>query len=185
VPCRGFPLEALRRLTDATVRKWPCGVAPRRSASRSPSPPPSPPRASRLLRPPQERQALADDAAELGPSVLFFGCRSAGQDYIYQGELQAFADGGALGELHVAFSRDGPEKVYVQHHLAREGGRVWELLRKPGACLYVCGDAKAMAKDVHRALLDLVSAHGGMGAAGAEAWVKAFTDSGRYMRDVW
>ncbi|KAI8468314.1 MAG: NADPH-cytochrome P450 reductase [Monoraphidium minutum] len=132
----------------------------------------------------QERQVLADDAAELGPSVLFFGCRGAA-DYIYEAELASFLESGALGALHVAFSRAGPSKDYVQHRLAAEGAAVWGLLRRPGACLYVCGDARHMAKDVHRALLELVQAHGKMGAAGAEAWVKELTASGRYMRDVW
>jgi NADPH-ferrihemoprotein reductase len=135
--------------------------------------------------PRQERQCLVDDAAELGPSVLFFGCRSRAHDFLYEAELSDFVESGALGQLHVAFSRDGPSKDYVQHHIAREGARVWELLRKPGACLYVCGDAKAMARDVHRALIEVVGQHGGMGGAAAEAWVKHFTESGRYMRDVW
>lgn len=133
----------------------------------------------------QERQALVDDAAELGPSVLFFGCRNGAHDFIYEAELRAFEESGALGKLHVAFSREGPAKDYVQHHLKREGAKVWELLKRPGACLYVCGDAKAMAKDVHRALIELVAEHGGMTGNQAEAWVKDFTDKGRYMRDVW
>ncbi|KIZ02441.1 NADPH-cytochrome P450 reductase [Monoraphidium neglectum] len=102
-----------------------------------------------------------------------------------QAELRGFEESGALGSLHVAFSREGSTKDYVQHHLAREGARVWELLRKPGACFYVCGDAKAMAKDVHRALIEVVSRHGAMSGTKAEMWVKEFTDSGRYMRDVW
>jgi NADPH-ferrihemoprotein reductase len=128
---------------------------------------------------------LADDAAELGPSLLFFGCRNRAHDFIYEAELRGFEESGALGSLHVAFSREGSTKDYVQHHLAREGARVWELLRKPGACFYVCGDAKAMAKDVHRALIEVVSKHGAMSGTKAEMWVKEFTDSGRYMRDVW
>ncbi|KAI8472971.1 MAG: NADPH-cytochrome P450 reductase [Monoraphidium minutum] len=133
----------------------------------------------------QERQALADDAAELGPSVLFFGCRNRAHDFIYEAELRGYEEGGALGTLHVAFSREGASKEYVQHLLGREGPAVWELLRKPGACVYVCGDAKHMAKDVHRALVDLVMKHGGMSGTGAEGWVKELADSGRYMRDVW
>lgn len=133
----------------------------------------------------QDRQALVDDAADLGQAELFFGCRSRATDFIYEAELKAFEEGGALTKLHVAFSREGAQKDYVQHHLAREGARVWELLRRPGARFYVCGDAKGMAKDVHRALVDLVARHGGMNAAAAEAWVKELGDSGRYLRDVW
>lgn len=133
----------------------------------------------------QERQLLVDDAADLGQAELFFGCRSRATDFIYEAELRAFEERGALTKLHVAFSREGAEKDYVQHHLQREGARVWELLRRPGCRFYVCGDAKGMAKDVHRALVDVVSRHGGMSGTAAEAWVKEFSDNGRYLRDVW
>lgn len=126
-----------------------------------------------------------NDASEVGPALLFFGCRSRAADFIYEAELRGYEESGALTKLHVAFSREGAAKDYVQHHLAAEGARVWELLRQPGACFYVCGDAKAMAKDVHRALVELVAKHGGMAGTAAEGWVKELTDGGRYMRDVW
>ena len=57
-----------------------------------------------------------------------------------------------LTRMNVAFSRDTPEKLYVQH-------RMWEQRRDlvdwlgNGAYFYVCGDAKAMAKDVRGALV--------------------------------
>ncbi len=85
----------------------------------------------------------------------------------------------------MAFSREGAAKEYVQHQLAAAGARVWDLLRKPGAHMYICGDAKSMAKDVHRAVIEVVAKHGGMTSAKAEAWVKDFTDGGRLQRDVW
>jgi len=133
----------------------------------------------------QERQALVDDANELGPAELFFGCRNRAHDFIYEAELRGYEESGALGRLHVAFSREGAAKEYVQHLIAREGAGVWELLRKPGATLYICGDAKAMAKDVLRAIIEVVAQHGGMTSVKAEAWVKELTDSGRLQRDVW
>ena len=75
---------------------------------------------------------------ELGDTVLFFGCRHKSQDYIYQDELEEFHSQGVLSQLHVAFSRDQEEKVYVQHLLKKAGELVWSLLEKQGY-FYVCG----------------------------------------------
>ncbi len=71
--------------------------------------------------------------------------------------------------------------------MERRASDLWRLLSEQGAYIYVCGDAKAMAKDVHRALLALVQAGKGPGCTGgqAEAFVKDLQDKGRYQRDVW
>jgi NADPH-ferrihemoprotein reductase len=124
-------------------------------------------------------------SSTLAPAVLFFGCRARTQDYIYEEELAAHLKGGELAELHVAFSREGASKDYVQHHMERQAETVWKLLGEQGGSLYVCGDAKHMAKDVQRALVALVAANKGCSTAQAEAWVKELQDTGRYQRDVW
>jgi sulfite reductase (NADPH) flavoprotein alpha-component len=36
---------------------------------------------------------------------------------------------GVISDLHVGFSRDGPEKVYVQHKLKEHGEKVFKLLK--------------------------------------------------------
>ncbi|KAG2496114.1 hypothetical protein HYH03_005717 [Edaphochlamys debaryana] len=132
----------------------------------------------------QERAALSASGAKLGPAHLFFGCRSRAHDYIYQAELEGFLAGGVLSDLHLAFSREASAKDYVQHHIERRGADLWALLER-GAHLYVCGDAKHMAKDVHRAIIALVQAGRGCSGTEAEGFVKELTDSGRYQRDVW
>ena len=70
--------------------------------------------------------------------MLFFGCRSIKEDYIYQEEFEGFKDEGVLSDLQVAFSRDQAQKVYVQHKLKEVGATVWSLLEKQGY-FYVCG----------------------------------------------
>ena len=57
--------------------------------------------------------------------------------------LEAWAAQGVL-TLHTAFSRDGPDKVYVQQRVTETADALFALL-SAGAHFYVCGDANAMA----------------------------------------
>lgn len=135
----------------------------------------------------QARAAAAAAGTPLGPALLFFGCRDAGKDYIYRAELEAFRASGALTELHVAFSRADPKrKDYVQHHLLARAASVWPLLRgDAGGVLYVCGDAKRMAKDVHAAVVQIAAQVDGLSPEAAAAAVQRLSDTNRYNRDVW
>lgn len=134
----------------------------------------------------QDRAAAAKRGVRFGPTHLFFGCRNRRHDFIYEEELEGFVASGALSQLHAAFSRDGPTKDYVQHHIEAHATEVWDLLcAARGGVLYVCGDAKNMAKDVHRTLHDVVQKATGCDDAAAEAAVKGLSESGRYLKDVW
>lgn len=135
----------------------------------------------------QERQADAANGKELGPAVLYFGCRNRNQDYIYKNELEAAAKDGSLTRLELAFSREGKNKDYVQHHMAQDGGELWQLLTQKDApgYLYICGDGKYMAKDVNRVLHDIVMEQAGCSGNDAEAIIKKIADQGRYLKDVW
>lgn len=128
----------------------------------------------------QERQATG----ATGKSWLFFGDRRRATDFLYGDELAGFLESGALTRLDTAFSRDQAAKDYVQHHMLANASELFAWL-EDGAHLYVCGDADHMAKDVHRALHEIVATAGGFDEAGAHTYVNKLITGHRYLRDVY
>jgi sulfite reductase (NADPH) flavoprotein alpha-component len=128
-----------------------------------------------------ERQATA----ATGKAWLFFGDRRRSTDFLYGDELTGFVEAGVLTRLDLAFSResDGP-KTYVQHRMAENAAEFFTWLQD-GAHLYVCGDADRMARDVDRALHEIVAEAGGMAAAAAHSYVNELIKTHRYVRDVY
>jgi sulfite reductase (NADPH) flavoprotein alpha-component len=119
-----------------------------------------------------------------GGSWLFFGAPHQRTDFLYQTEFQRWLRDGVLERMDVAFSRDGPEKVYVQHRLRERGAEVWRWLES-GAHVYVCGDAEFMAPDVHRTLEGIVQEHGGRDEQAAREYLRELQREKRYQRDVY
>ncbi|NIZ90215.1 molybdopterin-dependent oxidoreductase [Kineosporiaceae bacterium B12] len=119
-----------------------------------------------------------------GPNWLFFGERSSQTDWYYRDEFEAHREDGLLTRLSLAFSRDQPQKVYVQDRMRQHGAQLWEWIAD-GACVYVCGDASRMARDVDAALREVVATHGGLSADDAAEHVRELARAKRYVRDVY
>ena len=115
--------------------------------------------------------------------MLFFGCRNK-KDYLYRSELESSSS----VELHVAFSRPiaSDNSQYVQDLMWECRDRVWELMEK-GACIYVCGDGRHMAKDVDKALCQIAMAasNSTMNETEAVAFLEELQKNGKYLQDVW
>nr|CAA81550.1 NADPH cytochrome P450 oxidoreductase [Aspergillus niger]prf//2119198A NADPH cytochrome P450 reductase [Aspergillus niger] len=133
----------------------------------------------------QERAALAAKGEKVGPTVLFFGCRKSDEDFLYKDEWKTYQD--QLGDnlkIITAFSREGPQKVYVQHRLREHSELVSDLLKQK-ATFYVCGDAANMAREVNLVLGQIIAAQRGLPAEKGEEMVKHMRRRGRYQEDVW
>jgi sulfite reductase (NADPH) flavoprotein alpha-component len=132
-------------------------------------------------------RAFVQERAETGAkgrNWLFFGEQHFRSQFLYQTEWQEALKKGELHRLSLAFSRDQAEKIYVQQRLREAGKDIYAWL-EGGAHLYVCGDAQRMAPDVHEALIDIVTTHGGRSREDAEAWLSTLRDEQRYQRDVY
>jgi len=119
-----------------------------------------------------------------GKSWLFFGERNFTNDFLYQLEWQDYLSSGDLTRIDVAFSRDQPEKIYVQHRLWERRDEVAGWLAD-GAHLYVCGDEKGMAKDVDQTLVKILAEAVKGDEEAGRAKLKELTKAGRYQRDVY
>ncbi|MEP6899761.1 MAG: assimilatory sulfite reductase (NADPH) flavoprotein subunit [Rhodanobacter sp.] len=128
----------------------------------------------------QERR----ESAASGRNWLFFGNRHFANDFLYQVEWQQALKDGSLHRLDLAFSRDGSRKIYVQDRLREHGAELYAWLQN-GAHLYVCGDSAHMAKDVHAALIEVITTHGKQSPDDAKAWLNELLQQGRYARDVY
>ncbi|MDN3592430.1 diflavin oxidoreductase [Methylobacterium adhaesivum] len=128
----------------------------------------------------QERRAVEAP----GRSWLFFGDRHFTHDFLYQLEWQEALEDGSLTKIDVAFSRDQPEKVYVQDRIAQHARELVEWL-DGGASFYVCGDANRMAKDVRNAVVRAYATVKSLTDADAEAAVAALERAHRYQQDVY
>ena len=133
----------------------------------------------------RERALQKKEGKPVGTSVLFFGCRNASQDFLYDDEWdELFQTLGGESRIVTAFSRDSAQKVYVQHRLMEHGEEMWGLLEK-GAYVYVCGDAKVMARDVNQTFVRFAQQFGGQDEEKAHDYVKNLRNTGRYQEDVW
>ncbi len=119
-----------------------------------------------------------------GKTWLFYGDQHFSTDFLYQLDWQRWLKEGVLTRMDVAFSRDTSQKVYVQHRMLEKSKELYRWLQD-GAHVYVCGDEKKMAHDVHAALVTVLQQEGGLGSEEAALYLKQMQQEKRYQRDVY
>ncbi|GAE08297.1 probable poly(beta-D-mannuronate) O-acetylase [Paenibacillus sp. JCM 10914] len=119
-----------------------------------------------------------------GQSWLFYGDQHFSTDFLYQIEWQRWLKDGVLTQMDVAFSRDTDQKVYVQHRMLEKSKELYQWLQD-GAHVYVCGDEKKMAHDVHSALGAILEQEGGLSPEEAAEYLTLMLQQKRYQRDVY
>ena len=121
-----------------------------------------------------------------GRNWLFFGDWTEEGEYLYRDEMDKWKESGLISKHDLAWSRQGDEKVYVQHLMKNNGEEIWNWI-EGGAYFYVCGDKQYMAKDVHSTLINICSEYGGMTPEQAKDFVEngLMKSEKRYLRDVY
>lgn len=134
----------------------------------------------------REKIALKEkNDAKIGKVLLFYGCRTEDEDFLYKDEWPSYAKAlGSLFEFHTAFSRKSSTKEYVQHKLLEQSDKIGALLEQ-GAFIYVCGDASKMARDVQSTLTKIVASQRDVSEERATDIIRSFKTQNRYQEDVW
>ncbi|CAK9441324.1 uncharacterized protein LODBEIA_P51930 [Lodderomyces beijingensis] len=135
----------------------------------------------------RERVQQAKNGMNVGPSLLFYGCRNENEDYLYRDEWPEYAKTlGSNFEISCAFSRQDPnKKVYVQHKILEQAHKINKLLQDEGAIIYVCGDAAHMARDVQASFAKIIAEERGVALEKANELIRSLKVQNRYQEDVW
>ncbi|XP_047110289.1 methionine synthase reductase-like isoform X1 [Schistocerca piceifrons] len=135
----------------------------------------------------RETEQLKFQNKKLGTIWLFFGCRYSSRDFIYRSVLQQFVEKQILSRLFVSFSRESDETSpkYVQDNVRLYGKDFVTKLIDEGGSVFICGDAKNMAKDVQEAISYVIQKEKGISEEAAQNCIKQLKNSARYVQDVW
>jgi sulfite reductase (NADPH) flavoprotein alpha-component len=125
-----------------------------------------------------------DATGATGRNWLFFGEQHFVTDFLYQTEIQNWVHTGVLTNVSLAFSRDQPYKIYVQHRILEQAAELWQWI-EGGAYIYICGAKEPMSKDVDYAMLQVIERFGKKNAQEAMEFLEQLKDQGRYLKDVY
>lgn len=137
-----------------------------------------------------EERALQSRTNSTAPIIFFFGCWNEDGDFLYRDFwLSHSQNKGVLSEakgggFYVAFSRDQPQKVYVQHKMREQSQRIWNLLAE-GAAVYIAGSSTKMPADVTSAFEEIVSYENEVSAEDAVRWIRALEKCGKFHIEAW
>lgn len=134
-----------------------------------------------------ERARLHSMGQTVGPTWLFFGCRSPSEDYIYEEDLSQAVKSLPGAVVTPAFSRvakDDANYGYVQDRIRHHAAEVSKLIVEGGARVYVCGRA-AMSREVATKLRNSIQRLNGWDNTQVEEWWMSFRKQGGFREDVW
>lgn len=128
--------------------------------------------------------AERDSTGATGKNWFFFGEQHFQSDFLYQAEMQQYLQTGTLTHIDLAFSRDQPEKIYVQQRMQQKAAELYKWINN-GATVYISGTKNPMSRDVETTLLSILEEQGRMNAEEAKQYLAAMEKEGRYEKDVY
>lgn len=122
---------------------------------------------------------------EVGPVYYYFGSRHQSQEYLYGEEIEAFITDSVITRAGLAFSRDGPKKVYIQHKMLEDSKELAEMLsEEEKGVFYLCGPTWPVP-DVYEALVNALVEYKGYTAESAGEYLESLKEEERYVLEVY
>jgi sulfite reductase (NADPH) flavoprotein alpha-component len=132
----------------------------------------------------QHRAMLADKGVEVGPVYYYFGSRYQAAEYLYGEEIEAFIQQGVITRAGLAFSRDGPRKIYIQHKMSEDSKELAEMLANENGVFYLCGPTWPVP-DVYEALVGALVKYNGHTEESAGEYLESLKEEERYVLEVY
>jgi sulfite reductase (NADPH) flavoprotein alpha-component len=132
----------------------------------------------------QHRAKVAESGnTDVGPVYYYFGSRYQASEYLYGEEIESFLLDGVITKAGLAFSRDGPKKVYIQHKMLEDAKDLAEMLMRQEGVFYLCGPTWPVP-DVYEALVGALKEHHGMTEESAGEYLESLKEEERYVLEV-
>jgi sulfite reductase (NADPH) flavoprotein alpha-component len=112
----------------------------------------------------QERAYQKQQGHDIGEVLLYMGSRHQREEYLYGEEWEAYQDAGIITLLGRAFSRDQPQKIYIQDRMRQTLNDIRSAYLEKGGSFYLCGPTWPVP-DVTNVLQEAIEVHHAANAA--------------------
>jgi sulfite reductase (NADPH) flavoprotein alpha-component len=98
--------------------------------------------------------------------------------------MEAYILDGTITKAGLAFSRDGPRKVYIQHLMLEDAAVLASLLKNQAGVFYLCGPTWPVP-DVYEALVGALVKNEGHTPENAGEFLMSLKEEERYVLEVY
>ncbi|KAF1998554.1 sulfite reductase flavo protein component [Amniculicola lignicola CBS 123094] len=135
----------------------------------------------------QERAYQKQQGHEIGEVLLYMGSRHQREEYLYGEEWEAYQDAGIITLLGRAFSRDQPQKIYIQDRMRQTLTDIRQAYLAQEGAFYLCGPTWPVP-DVTEVLEEAIVVHAkseGKKKVDSRREIEVLKEAQRYVLEVY
>ncbi|KAG5942656.1 hypothetical protein E4U53_007205 [Claviceps sorghi] len=134
----------------------------------------------------QYRAMQKAQGKEIGEILLYLGSRHQREEYLYGEEWEAYLAAGVVTLVGAAFSRDQPQKIYIQDRMRQTLQQITKAYIQDGGSFYLCGPTWPVP-DVTKVLEEAIAADAQRSGKKVDAKkeIEKLKEEGRYVLEVY